>query len=207
MSDPAARVLVLFAHPSPHKSRVYSVLVRSARAVDGITVRDLYECYPDQDVQVEQEQALLLEHDVIVLQHPFFWYSVPPLLKEWIDLVLEHGWAYGSRGTRLRGKWVISAITTGGGASSYGPGSLNRFTVREFLRPIEQTMRLCRMKYLPPFLVQGTHRMARPTIDAAAADYCRVLEALRDGRIDAEAVAEHERINDDLDALLAEGTA
>jgi len=204
MNDPAARVLVLFAHPSPHKSRVNRVLVRAARGTAGVTVQDLYEEYPDQDIVVEQEQRLLLEHDVIVLQHPFFWYSVPPLLKEWIDLVLEHGWAYGSRGTRLRGKWVMSAITTGGGAAAYGPDGSNRYTVRQFLRPIEQTVRLCRMEYLPPFLVQGTLRMTPETIAAAAADYRRVLEALRDGRIDAGAVAERERINDDLEAVIGE---
>ena len=197
-----ARVLVLFVHPSPHKSRCNRVLVRTARAVDGITVHDLYEEYPNQDVVVEREQELLLAHDVIVLQHPFYWYSVPPLLKEWIDLVLEHGWAYGRRGTRLRGKWVMSAITTGGGPSSYGPGSLNRYTVREFLRPIEQTVRLCRMEYLPPFLVHGTHRIDSAGIAAAAADYRRVLEALRDGRIDAAAVSDLERINGDLDTVI-----
>jgi glutathione-regulated potassium-efflux system ancillary protein KefG len=183
---------------------VNRVLVGAALDVDGVTVRDLYEEYPDQDVLVEAEQELLLAHDVIVLQHPFYWYSVPPLLKEWIDLVLEHGWAYGRRGTRLRGKWMLSAITTGGGASSYGPGSLNRYTVREFLRPIEQTARLCRMEYLPPFLIQGTHRMGREEIDAAAVQYRRLLEALRDGRIDAGAVADLERINADLDAVIGD---
>lgn len=203
MTAPAtSRVLVLFAHPTPHKSRVNCELVGAARAVEGVTVRDLYEEYPDQEVLVEPEQKLLLAHDVVVLQHPFYWYSVPPLLKEWIDLVLEHGWAYGRRGTRLRGKWMMSAITTGGGAASYGPGSLNRYTVREFLRPIEQTARLCHLEYLPPFLVQGTHRMTRAQVAGAATEYGRVLEALRDGRIDAEAVAELERINDDLDALI-----
>lgn len=203
MTAPAtSRVLVLFAHPAPHKSRVNRELLRAARAVEGVTVRDLYEEYPDQEVLVEPEQQLLLSHDVVVLQHPFYWYSVPPLLKEWIDLVLEHGWAYGRRGTRLRGKWLLSAITTGGGASSYGPGSLNRYTVREFLRPIEQTARLCQMEYLPPFLVQGTHRMEREQIHTAATEYGRVLQALRDGRIDAGALADVERINADLDALI-----
>ena len=64
----------------------------------GVTFHDLYELYPDFDVQVEQEQELLISHDMIILQHPFYWYSCPPLLKQWIDLVLEHGWAYGKEG-------------------------------------------------------------------------------------------------------------
>ena len=58
------------------------------------------------------------------------------------------------------------------------------------------------MRYLPPFLVQGTHRMHGNEIDAHARDYRRVLEALRDGRIDAERLGELPRINRDLDALI-----
>jgi glutathione-regulated potassium-efflux system ancillary protein KefG len=203
MSDSSScRVLVLFAHPRPHLSRVNQELVRAARAVEGVTVHDLYEAYPDADILVGVEQKLLLDHDVVVMQHPFYWYSVPPLLKEWMDLVLEHGWAYGSRGTRLRGKWLMSAITTGGRAGSYGPGNLNRYTVREFLRPIEQTTRLCNMVYLPPFLAQGTHRIDKSDILGHAGDYQRVLEALRDGRVDAERIADLERINGDLAAVI-----
>lgn len=199
---PRSSVLVLFAHPALHKSRVNRALVSAAREVDAVTVHDLYESYPDLDIDVATEQQLLIDHDIIVMQHPFFWYSVPAIFKEWMDLVLEHGWAYGSHGTRLQGKSVMSAISTGGGAAAYAREGFNRYTVREFLRPIEQTVALCRMRYLPPFLVQGTHRMQPREIDAHAADYRRLLEALRDGRIDAERVEGLERMNDDLAALL-----
>src|SRR5512139_1443397 len=113
------RVLVLFAHPALEKSRVHRRLVERARASDGVTFHDLYEAYPDFDVDVKREQALLLAHDAVVLQHPFYWYSTPALVKQWEDLVLEHGWAYGSRGTMLRGKRMLSAITTGGGEAAY----------------------------------------------------------------------------------------
>ena len=84
-----------------------------------MTVHDLYEAYPDLDIDVAREKALLLAHDVIVWQHPFFWYSTPAILKEWQDLVLEFGWAYGPGGTALRGKLFVSAITTGGREAAY----------------------------------------------------------------------------------------
>ena len=207
MTSPTSRVLVLFAHPALHKSRVNRVLVGAAREVEGVTVHDLYEHYPDFDIAVAEEQKLLLDHDVFVMQHPFFWYSVPAILKEWMDLVLEHGWAYGSEGTRLSGRRVMSAVSTGGGEAAYAPAGLNRYTVREFLRPIEQTARLCKMVYLPPFLVQGTHRLSAEEIQAHAADYRRLLEALRDGSIDAEGVSDLERINGNLDALIGGGAS
>ena len=52
--------------------------------------------------------------DVIVFQFPTHWYSVPGILKLYIDTVMEHGWAYGSTGTALKGKAFI--ISTTGGA-------------------------------------------------------------------------------------------
>jgi len=133
------RVLVLFAHPALEKSRVNRVLIRGLDRLEGVTFHDLYEAYPDFDVDVEREQALLSEHDAVVLHHPFFWYSTPALVKQWEDLVLTHGWAYGSKGTALQGKTMMSAITTGGSEAAYQPGGHNRFTVSELLRPIEQT--------------------------------------------------------------------
>ena len=202
VAAPRVRVLILFAHPALEKSRVHRQLVRAVSTLPGVTFHDLYEAYPHFDVDVRREQALLVSHDVVVLQHPFFWYSAPALLKQWQDLVLEHGWAYGTGGTALRGKRLLSAISTGGRESAYSRDGLNRFTVRELLAPIEQTARLCGLDVLPPFVVHGTHRMSEAEIEAAAADYRRVIEALRDDRVDIEAVRELPRLNTDLDRVL-----
>ncbi len=65
-------------------------------------------------INVKREQALLSEHDIIVFQHPFYWYSCPAIMKEWMDLVLEYGYAYGPEAHALNGKQWLSAITTGG---------------------------------------------------------------------------------------------
>ena len=112
------------------------------------------------DIDVAHEQSLLLDHDVIVFQYPFYWYSTPPILKQWQDLVLEHGWAYGSSGDALEGKSFLSVISAGGGEPAYCSAGYNRFTVRHLLAPLEQTAQLCGMRFLPPFVVFGTHRLA-----------------------------------------------
>ena len=196
------RILVLFAHPALEKSRVNRSLVRAAKGLDGITFHDLYEAYPDFDIEVEREQQLLVEHDLVVFQHPFFWYSTPAIMKEWEDLVLEHGWAYGREGTALRGKEVLSVITTGGRETAYQEQGYNRFAMRQLLSPIEQTFRLCGMEYLPPFLVHGTHGMTATEVEGHARDYRRTLTALRDDRIDLEAARSLARLNEDLDAII-----
>jgi glutathione-regulated potassium-efflux system ancillary protein KefG len=148
------------------------------------------------------EQRLLEAHEVVVLQHPFFWYSAPAMLKQWQDLVLEHGWAYGRAGTALRGKWTLNAITAGGREGSYGREGGNRFTVGELLAPFEATARLCGMVWLPPFVVHGTHSLGDAEIAAHAGDYRRTLVALRDGTLDLTAAHGRSRLNADLAAVL-----
>lgn len=202
-----ARVLILFAHPALEKSRVHRRLLRELDDLPGITLHDLYEEYPTFDVDVPREQALLLEHDLIVLQHPFFWYSAPPLVKQWEDLVLEHGWAYGSEGNALRGKRLLSVITAGGGASAYQHQGYNRFTIRELLAPIEQTATLCKMEYLPPYIIHGTHRLAEPEIEREAARYRQLLAWLRDDRVDLAAARGHELMRGALDQLAIDEVA
>jgi glutathione-regulated potassium-efflux system ancillary protein KefG len=199
------KLLLLFAHPAYERSRVNRRLLEAVRELPGLTVNDLYEAYPEFDVDVRREQELLEAHDVVVLQHPFYWYSTPALLKQWEDLVLEHGWAYGSEGTALTGKTLLSAITCGGREEAYAPEGLNRYTIRQLLAPVEQTARLCGMEYPPPFVVHGTHGMSRETIAGHAADYRRVLEALRDGTLDLEAARSRPRLNDRLDEIIDTG--
>ena len=196
------QVLILFAHPAVHRSRVNRAL--RAAIPEGITVHDLYETYPEFDVDPRPEQALLEAHDTVVLQHPFYWYSTPAIVKQWIDLVLEHGWAYGEGGDALRGKWFLSALTAGGRESSYRSDGSNRYTVGQLLAPMEQTVRLCRMEWLPPFVVHGTHLLSEDEIRGHAEDYRRLLRALRDDALDLGAVRGLERINHDLATLLGD---
>ena len=78
----------------------------------GTTVRALYDLYPDFDIDIAAERAALTEADLVIWLTPVHWYSVPALMKHWIDQVLAYGWAYGPDGNALRGKtvwWVTSA--------------------------------------------------------------------------------------------------
>lgn len=182
------RILLLFAHPRLEKSRINLHLIKGADTIPGVTFRDLYEEYPDFDVDIKAEQALLLTHDIIILHHPFFWYNAPPLIKQWIDLVLAHGWAYGSAGRMLEGKYWMQIITSGGPESSYQSTGGNRFTIRDYLIPFEQTARTCRMTFLPPFAIQGTHRMTPEELEGHALRYRKLISGLADGSITPEAL-------------------
>jgi glutathione-regulated potassium-efflux system ancillary protein KefG len=178
------RILILFAHPALEKSRINRQLIRAVEGLEFVTVHDLYEHYPNFHINVKAEQALLLAHDIIVFQHPLYWYSSPAILKEWQDLVLEYGFAYGHKGVALHGKKVLTAITTGGSEKAYCRQGHNHFTIRELLAPFEQTARLCGMDYLPPFVIHGTHKLNEAEhITKHAEDYRQIITLLRDGAI------------------------
>jgi glutathione-regulated potassium-efflux system ancillary protein KefG len=194
------RTLLLFAHPAIERSRVHRRLVQSLPPLEGLTFHDLYELYPRFDVDVAREQSLLTEHDLILVQHPFYWYSIPPLLKQWQDLVLEHGWAYGSKGTALRGKKIMHIVSTGGPRSAYDRKGHNRFSMRELMAPLEQTARLCGMEFLPPYVIHGTHRLTVPDIERECERYRRVVTDLCEGRLDLPPDRRDATLDDVLDA-------
>lgn len=172
------RILILFAHPALEKSRVQARLVKEIAGVPGVTLHDLYETYPDFDIDIRREQELLLRHDLLIWQHPFYWYSAPALIKQWLDLVLEHGWAYGSGGNQLAGKKAMNVISCGGPLEAYNSTGRNRFTIRQLLAPFDQTAHLCKMTYLPPFVVPGTHGLNAAGMMTYAKQYRQLLDRL-----------------------------
>lgn len=189
------RVLVLFAHPRLEKSRANRRLIAQVPRDAGITVVDLYDRYPDFDIDVAAEQAQLLAHDIVAWHHPLYWYSVPPLVKQWIDLVLAFGWAYGPGGTALRGKTLFHVVTTGGAEAAYQHEGMHGWTLAEFLRPLERTATLCGMQWLPPFALHGTHRLTDEAIEAAARRYARLLEGLAAGDLRPADLVTHATLN------------
>ncbi|MES0490523.1 MAG: NAD(P)H-dependent oxidoreductase [Leptospirales bacterium] len=174
------KVLIIFAHPALQGSRINRSMIEGIERLKGITFHDLYELYPRSDIDIKHEQKLLLEHQFIIFQHPFYWYSMPPLLKEWIDLVLEHGWAYGSTGKSLAGKKAMSIITTGGKQVSYQNDGFNRYTMTQLLAPMDQTAFLCKMEYFPPYVIHGTHQLSDEEVQIEAEKYKTFIQNVRD---------------------------
>lgn len=178
------RVLILFAHPSLHRSEVNYPLFQGAAGLDNVTRVDLYQEYPTYDIDIEREQQRLLDHDVIVFMFPLYWYSTPAILKEWQDLVLEYGFAYGNEGTALSGKRFICVLTAGAPEAAYRADGFNHFTIRQLLQPLEQTANLTGMIYLPPFALFSS-RLAKEEgrIEQHVADLQRLLQALINNQV------------------------
>ncbi|MEM7240106.1 MAG: NAD(P)H-dependent oxidoreductase, partial [Pseudomonadota bacterium] len=162
----------------------------SAREIAGITFTDLYADYPRHNIDVAREQERLLQHDVILFQFPLFWYSTPSLLKEWQDLVLEHGFAYGSGGDRLDGKKMLLALTTAGPSEAYSQAGYQQYPLRTFLTPLEQTAHLCGMSFVPPYVLHAALSADETgEIGRHSAGYVRLIQAIRDDTFDFDAAA------------------
>ncbi len=197
------KVLINFAHPAKRRSRINNALRRAVEELEGITFNDLYAHYPDFMIDVEREQRLCEAHDIIIFQHPFYWYSSPAIVKEWQDLVLKHGWAYGSKGKALEGKYFLQAITGGGDDRTYRRDGYNRYTVDELISPLKAMANLCHLIWLPPFTVLGIHRgLAEESVKSHSEEYRRAVSALRDGTLDMKKVLTGPYLNSNLNAVI-----
>jgi len=147
------RTLVIVAHPNLGDSRANATRLAEIEDMGDVTVHDLYQTYPNFDIDVAREQQLLREHDTVILQFPLYWYNVTPLLKAWFDAVLIYGFAFTFDGSAsaLRGKKAWLAVSAGSTLDTYNAEGIARRTLDEYLAPVSQTLQFCQFDY------QGVH--------------------------------------------------
>jgi glutathione-regulated potassium-efflux system ancillary protein KefF len=169
------RVLVLFAHAAPHLSRVNRRLAEAARLVEGVYLHDLYESYPDFYIDPAREHALLAQAGTLVFLFPLQWYSVPALLKEWIDVVLRDAWT-GTPRVGGRRFWLVTS--TGAGAAEFAPGARQGRPFADFLAPFEQVAAACGMEWLAPLVLHGAHDVDGAAVEAHVDQFSARLRQL-----------------------------
>ncbi len=162
-------VLVVYAHPYPQHSRAGKALLSAVRGLPDVTVRELYELYPDFHVDVAAEQAALARADTIVWQHPLYWYQSPALMVLWFEKVLTLDWAYGARHA-LAGKRVLWVTTTGGPEEAYAAHP-TRPSLAALAAPLKQIVEFCEMQWLPPLAVHLAGKRTDDELLAAAEGY------------------------------------
>ena len=167
MKKDMTHVLLISGHPDLAHSFANKAIVEALQGQLGeaIRVRRLDVLYPDYRIDVPAEQQALLEADVIVWQFPFYWYSLPALMKKWLDDVFVRGFAHGST-QKLAGKKLILSFTTGAPEAMYAYGQAMNYPVADFLAPLRQTALLCRFDYQEPVFSNGM--MAIPGVSSDA---------------------------------------
>jgi glutathione-regulated potassium-efflux system ancillary protein KefF len=175
-------IVIYFAHLAVEQSAINSALCAAVRDLPQVDFRDLHELYPDFFIDVAHEQTVLQNADLIVFQHPVYWYAAPAIFKHFQDNVLVQGFAYGTQGTALQGKDFLLVASTGASVTEYRPGGIHQYTFEQFMYPIMQTVRFCGMHYLQPLLLHGGQDLSQAVIEAHAARYRRMLESYRPER-------------------------
>ena len=126
-------ILIISGHPNlQHSLANAEILAEVEKSLPQAEIRKLDALYPNRRFDIAAEQDALLKADVIVLQFPFSWYSVPGLMKLWIDEVFVHGFAHGST-AKLGGKKLIVSFTTGAPAALYQKDGFFKHSVVGYL--------------------------------------------------------------------------
>jgi len=147
------KTLVVLAHPSiGERSLANRIIIERIRPIKGVTIKDLYKECPTFRFDIEAEHKALLAAESIVFQFPFYWYSVPGILKEWLDQVFTYGFAFGSAGDKLKGKQFLVSTTIGGPEDAYREGGFNNYSIDDLLKPLRQTANLSGMRYNTPIV-------------------------------------------------------
>jgi len=121
------------------------------------------------DIEIEQDK--LRWADALILQFPMWWFSMPAIMKGWVERVYAYGFGYGVGehsdthwGDRygegmMAGKRAMIVVTTGGWDSHYSPRGING-PMDDVLFPIQHGMLFYPgFEVLPPFVVYRTSRM------------------------------------------------
>lgn len=158
-TEAVPKVLVIYAHPEPDNSIANQVMIKKVEALPHVKIHDLYGAYPDFFIDVAHEHQLLLEHDIIIFQHPLYMYSCPSLLKEWFDRVLGKGFAFGDQ-SALQGKYWRNVITTGGKEEAFGADGYNKYPLQQILHPFELVASLCQMHWIEPLVLHWSRNVS-----------------------------------------------
>ncbi|WP_424137059.1 NAD(P)H-dependent oxidoreductase [Roseomonas chloroacetimidivorans] len=173
-------ILILLSHPDFAASRANRALLEAASALPGVEVAHLEGLYPDGRIDGDAEVARLLAARRIVLQFPVQWYSTPPLLKAWQDLVLTRMFYVNARteGTLIAGRAMMVAATAGNRPSAYSPEGANLFSLPELLRPLHSTAHRCNLVWQEPFLAYEARHAPEPVLAEAGRAYASRLREL-----------------------------
>jgi Putative NADPH-quinone reductase (modulator of drug activity B) len=133
-----------------------------------------------QPPEILAEQQKILASDAIILQFPLWWFSMPAIMKGWIDRVWARGLAYGYKnaGNRLRygeggfaGRRALVSVTTGGPAADYAPRGINGPLDQLLFPLLHGSLFFPGMEVLPLHAIYGTGHITGEEVDAAKAAY------------------------------------
>jgi len=173
------KTLIIVTHPDINNSVINKRWLNELEKFpEKFRIHQLHEVYPDQKFDILAEQMLVEEHDHIIFQFPYYWYYGPALLKKWLDEVLTHGWAYGSKSVfAFRGKKVALAISLGLKEEHLQRGTPLKFNLKDLTAPYEALFDWVKADYQPLFAYYGmTFEPSEEWIERSVPKYLEFLD-------------------------------
>jgi len=153
------KTLLILCHPNIEESGAQQFLISSLPKDGSVTLHHLDTIYPNFTIDVEREINTIMNHDQIIFQFPFYWYSAPALLKHWQDLVLT---ALQKQPELLATKKLGLIISLGVAAHEYQAGGQEQFSISELTKPFQAVARYFNMDYLSPLIISRFSYLTDP---------------------------------------------
>lgn len=143
------KTLVVVSHPEINNSQTQQFLLQGAKLQD-VTWHQVEALG---EIDVEKEQALLMENDRIIFQFPLYWYAAPAGLKNWEDKVLTRNFVYGDGDDNLGDKEFGIVVSTGMPLKEFQRGGSENISIDEIMAPYFAIADRAKMNILPTFTI------------------------------------------------------
>lgn len=171
-------ILYVYAHADQHSlnAELMSHGVKSMqKSGHNVMLSDLYA----HEFSLEAEQLKIARANHIILQFPLWWFSMPAIMKDWMDRVFTNGFAYDTGKTfvdgLLRGKTASLVITMQSPFTAYKKNGAHGHELDDFLLPIHHTLRFTGIENQPSFTVYDAHQLDEIRFQSVMDDYKNYL--------------------------------
>ena len=132
------------------------------------------------DIQTEVDKVI--KADLLILNFPMYWTSVPAILKGWIDRVFVSGIFYGGKRFYnhggMAGKKAMLSFTLGGRDHMFGENAIHG-SLENLLLPIQRgTLAYVGFEVLPPFIAYHVPYISQEARQQMLVDYEKYLQNL-----------------------------
>jgi len=168
--------LVVFAHPYLEHSNSNVELINFYVRHQHFTLRDLYEEYPDFHIAAFRERKRLRNYERIIFQFPIIWFSIPPLLRLWIDEVFDREWLKDGVENPLEGKEVFIVVTTGGKERSFSKEGTYKYTIDELISGLIVSLNVFNAEIKNIKVVYEANKLSKKEIILHKREFAELLE-------------------------------
>lgn len=168
--------LVVFAHPYLEHSNSNVELINFYVRHQHFTLRDLYEEYPDFHIAAFRERKRLKNYERIIFQFPIIWFSIPPLLRLWIDEVFDREWLKEGVENPLEGKEVFIVVTTGGKERSFSKEGTYKYTIDELISGLIVSLNVFNAEIKNIKVVYEANKLSKKEIILHKREFAELLE-------------------------------